>query len=217
MSKNTWLGWLVVLVLLMGVMGCERPEERPEARRVERPDPAEVEEDKDEPIEGEKETYILEPETELNFTGYYRGGSQHCSFLIFDGEINLVGQHPETADIYVHITMDSVMSESQRLTEVLLDKGFFATETYPEGLFEADQVVQAEGENKYTIIGDLTLRGNTVTIEFPAEIWWDDEVLRLTADFQVDRTWWEIGYDGIAGYAMRDRVDIVIDVFARAE
>ena len=217
MSKNTWLGWLVVPVLLIGVMGCEQPEDRPEAIRVDRPDPAEVDEEKDEPIEGEKETYILEPETELNFTGYYRGGSQHCSFLIFDGEINLVGQNPETADIYVHITMDSVMSESERLTEVLLDKGFFATETYPEGLFEADQVVEAEGENMYTITGDLTLRGNTVTIEFPAEIWWDDEALRITADFQVDRTWWEIGYDGIAGYAMRDRVDIEIDAVARTE
>ncbi len=217
MSKNTWLGWLVVPALLIGVMGCEPPEDRPEAIRVDRPDPAEVDEEKDEPIEGEKETYILEPETELNFTGYYRGGSQHCSFLIFDGEIDLVDQNPETADIYVHITMDSVMSESERLTEVLLDKGFFATETYPEGLFEADQVVEAEGENMYTITGDLTLRGNTVTIEFPAEIWWDDEALRITADFQVDRTWWEIGYDGIAGYAMRDRVDIEIDAVARTE
>ncbi len=221
--RNIWINLMVAGAVAILAAGCERPEDRPMSERRERVETADKAEiDRTEKFEarddGDKQVYHLDPNTELNFTGYYVGGSQDCSFLIFDGDIAVYDRDPETAYINVHISMDSVMSESQRLTNVLLGEDFFDTANHPDGFFESSEIVRnGDGDGIYTVTGDLTLRGETQTISFPADIWWEEDILRITAEFRVDRNWWDLGYDGIGGFAMRDRVDIIIDAYAEAE
>lgn len=213
------LSWMsvggVALLVLCAVAlnsGCKKPvdrdaaeliEDAPDRTTVERPQP-----------EGPETQYFLTPETRLDFVGYKVGGSQKGSFLMFDGDITLYGDDPATAEIYVLIVMESLLAEYAGLTPILKDERFFDTANYPDGEFTSAEVVQTD--DGYTIVGDLTLMDTTRRISFPAEITLDDGMLRIQADFQVDRTWWGLTFKGVGDHIMRDRVDIIIDAYAEA-
>ncbi len=202
------------LCLLFGLtLGCDRAPERPTAA-LEDPAAAEEETAAPEPT-GPRDQYVIDPDSEFTFTGYYVAGSQTGGFLVFDGHWEMHGDEVETARSEVVFLTDTVYSSDDRLTRVLVGDAFFDSLDHPEGTFKLNRVRATD--DGYTITGDLTLRGVTKTISFPAAIQVADDQVRIQAEFQVDRNWWEMGKGGLGDYALRDRVDIVIDVMANKE
>lgn len=201
-------------ILLILATGCGRAPERPEATLVEPVDAVVEEAVVREPTDP-TDTYVVDPDSEFTFTGYYVAGKQTGGFLVFDGHWHMAGEDPETARFDLIFFTDSVYSSDDRLTRVLVGEHFFDAMNHPEGLFESSRIRRTE--DGFLMTGNLTLRDVAKSISFPARIDVEDGIVRMQAAFQVDRNWWELGLGGIGDYALRDRVDIVIDMTAHKE
>jgi polyisoprenoid-binding protein YceI len=70
---------------------------------------------------------------------------------------------------------------------------FFNTKKFPEGTFEITSVETVDAVT--TVSGNLTLKGITKPISFPATILVDDNTLMLNSEsFKIDRTQWNVNY-----------------------
>lgn len=72
---------------------------------------------------------------------------------------------------------------------------FFAVDSFAVATFDITNVETKEGEYNSLISGNLTLRGVTNNIQFPANVTVVDSVLTLTApQFNIDRKQWGVMY-----------------------
>jgi polyisoprenoid-binding protein YceI len=84
----------------------------------------------------------------------------------------------------------------QRLLDHLKSEDFFYVEKYPKSSFTITSVQPVNGDPAmHTVTGDLTIRGNTKQISFPAEISMDDHMIHArTGEITLDRTSWEVNH-----------------------
>jgi polyisoprenoid-binding protein YceI len=111
-----------------------------------------------------------------------------------------------------------------KLINHLKSADFFDVENYPNASFVITSVVQynpkeaiqvkKEFDTEYKpasaeeyrvaapthkITGNLTLRGKTLSVSFPANIIIENEVIQAKAKFNIDRTLWDLKYRDEAG------------------
>lgn len=90
---------------------------------------------------------------------------------------------------------------------------WFDVATYPEALFAITAVMprgDSETSFTYDITGDLTMKGQTHEVSFPAMIYLDDSGrLHASAETEIDRTVW--GITSGSGSFFDDLADNVID------
>lgn len=96
---------------------------------------------------------------------------------------------------------------------------FFFTDSFPTGSFEIVNVKELAGEGTNSlVVGNLTLRGITNSIEFPANINLDNDGVSFEAPvFSIDRTKWGVKYHdredaSIAASLKEDLIDHSIEL-----
>ncbi|WP_161891004.1 YceI family protein [Pontibacter russatus] len=102
-----------------------------------------------------------------------------------------------------------------KLTNHLKSEDFFSAEKHPVSTFKitkATPIAKAKaGAPNYTITGDLTIKGITNAITFPATVKTDGKAAEAAARIELDRTKWDIKYrSGMLGTAA-DK--IIEDIF----
>lgn len=98
------------------------------------------------------------------------------------------------------------------LIEHLKSDDFFSVHTYSTSKFEITKIEKIEnppaGKSNYEITGDLTIKGITHSISFPALVSLNNQVLSAKAKLKFDRTRWNIKYN--SGRFLEDVGDGVI-------
>lgn len=127
---------------------------------------------------------------------------QEGTFEVADGK--LVGG---TITIDMNsITCTNLEDEGKRgnLEGHLKSQDFFFVDSFPTGVFEIVEVLDPSEATKYsTVTGNLTLRGTTNSITFPADVVVGEEGVKFMAPtFSIDRTLW--------GAKFHDRDDATI-------
>jgi polyisoprenoid-binding protein YceI len=110
-------------------------------------------------------------------------------------------------------------SMNERLTNHLKSDDFFSVQKHPSSTFtitKAEPIAKAKaGEHNYTITGDLTIKGTTHPITFPATVKVAGNSAEATAKFDVNRIKYDIKYrSGLLGTAA-DKIiydDFTIDL-----
>ena len=138
---------------------------------------------------------ISQDQSKVGFVGSKVTGSHDGGFNKFSGTIHLNPTNLEASRIEVDIDMDSVFSDDERLTGHLKTGDFFLIEQFPTAKFVSSSV-KAGGENgaTHTITGNLTKRGVTKAISFPATVTVDPTNVRAKADFALARSQFGITY-----------------------
>lgn len=146
--------------------------------------------------------------SKIEFVGSKVTGSHDGGFNAFSGSITLNPADLSASAVEVTIQMASVFSDNERLTGHLQSDDFFAIETHPTARFVSAEIRPAEGEENAThhIFGDLTLRGETRRIGFPATITVSDDKVDARAEFAINRRDFNINYDGMANDLIRNEV-----------
>jgi polyisoprenoid-binding protein YceI len=99
------------------------------------------------------------------------------------------------------------------LIKHILGKDFLETEKYPEATFEITKV-DYKDEKNVNITGNLTMKGLTLPLVFPATVNSADEKRFFAyGHFNIDRTLWGVNYD--INRASRD-VNIGVYILASA-
>lgn len=112
--------------------------------------------------------------------------SHEGKFDDFDVSLTVVAGTPTALDVAVQI--DSMVTDSQNLTDHLLSADFFEEETYPQAVFKAT-AFENTGGSTYSVSGDLTIKGTTLPVTFTADI--TEYYLVLT--HTLDRTAFSVG------------------------
>ncbi len=89
-------------------------------------------------------------------------------------------------------------SLNQKLVGHLKSDDFFGVQTYPTAQFVITHVTQIKdakaNQPNYAITGKMTIKGKTQTIAFPAWIKFDKNTIRAKANFDIDRSKFDIKY-----------------------
>lgn len=136
----------------------------------------------------------LTPEnTRIQFVGTHAGDKpdpRTGTFGKFAGTAKVAGGALTT--VSVEIETASLSTEIPKLTDHLKSPDFFEVRQHPKATFQSTGIEDA-GDGTVKITGDLTLRGITRSISFPATVSTADG-LSLKAEFTVDRTDFGMNY-----------------------
>lgn len=89
-------------------------------------------------------------------------------FNEFDATLESENEDFEGADITFEALIDSIDTNNEDRDKHLKSKDFFNAEEHPKLTFESTSF-EKKGEGEYKLIGDLTIRGNTNTVELDVE------------------------------------------------
>ncbi len=162
-------------------------------------------------------TLAITPEnSKVSFTGSKVTGKHDGGFNKFTGSINLVNDKAEDSGVTVEIDMSSVYSDADGLTKHLQTGDFFEVAKFPNASFKSTKIIPdtEKGAGNYTVTGDLTLRGVTKSVTFPATITVNAETVSVNAEFSINRKDFGILYAGKADDLIRDDVVIKLELKA---
>lgn len=210
---------LPIFIFLSVLFSCDSP----------KGDQAEVSEPKEvKPPEPETNLYNLQTSaSELSWIGRKPSGKHTGTFGIKDGYIEIFNGKVTGGKITIDMNEIEVWDlrsdddSHMKLTEHLKSDDFFDVANHPYAKFEIIDVQTYKASEKeiykqnnkaeqtgayelnnpsHKITGNLTLRGKTLGITFPAYILVNDEQVVAKANFVIDRTLWNVRYNEEANF-----------------
>ena len=168
-------------------------------------------------------------------SGYHEGEIKLKDGQLMVSENNLVGGNfvIDMPTIAVTGPEDVDEESNQKLLGHLKSADFFEVEKHPEATFEITSVTPFTGtvqdstdarqasiseykvtDPTHTISGNLTIKGITKNVTFPAKVSVTDNSVDALAKFNVDRTQWNVVYPGKTDDLIRNDIHFGIKVKA---
>jgi polyisoprenoid-binding protein YceI len=120
------------------------------------------------------------------------------------------------AGISFEADMTTVQSDHPKLTQHLKGEDFFWVEKHPKATFQSTKITEGgEGDATHTVTGNLTVRGMTKSVTFPATIETADDMVKAKTEFVIDRQDFGVTYPGKADDAIQDNVVLTVDFTAK--
>lgn len=190
-----YLIWVIPMIITLTMLfiftGCGKNE------AVETKNQKDVKEASD-----DADTYSVDLSTSrIEWIGKKVTGQHNGTVDIASGELQVTDNELEAGRFEIDFTtikdLDLENPETNaKLTNHLKSEAFFSTVKFPKAIFEITKLEKAnDGKgNNYEVDGNLTIKGITKNISFPAKINIENGKLTSTADFDIDRTQWDIKF-----------------------
>ena len=157
----------------------------------------------------------------INWHGKKVAGEHNGTIKIADGTLNVDGKTVKSG--VVNLDMTSIADDdikdagmNARLVGHLKSDDWFAAEKYPTSKFEITKMApntKAAGKDNYDVTGNLTIKGITKEVTFPATVVVSGNKLTANGKFKLDRTKWEVKYgSNLIGTAADKLIDNDFDV-----
>lgn len=137
-------------------------------------------------------------QSKIEWTGTKIAGSHHGTIDFKSGEFKfekdklVAGEF--VADMNSLKNLDMTMeSMNQKLVGHLKSEDFFSVVKFPESKFVIKSV-NHKTNNELEIKGDMTIKGITKEITFPAKFKRDQKTIEGNADVKLDRSKWDVRY-----------------------
>jgi polyisoprenoid-binding protein YceI len=155
------------------------------------------------------EKYAVNPQnSKIEFVASQVTGSHHGEFQDFSGGIDYAGQ-PEKSRVNVTITMASVKTDADQLTQHLKTPDFFDVGKFPQAIFTSTEIKPGGDKGaSHTITGNFQLHGITKSISVTPE------AINVESTFSISRKDFGINYAGPADNLIRD--DVVMSLRIKA-
>ena len=197
---------------LLALVGCKNPaDSAPKADVKEAAAPKQAEA----PKAGHEALPISPEKSKVDFIGAKVTGKHDGGFKTFSGTMHFDPENIEASRIEVDIDMTSLWSDNDKLTEHLKSGDFFLVSEHPKARFVSTSIKEGgEGDATHTVTGNLTLRGVTKEIAFPAKIEVGADALRAQSEFSLPRKQFGVAFEGKPDDLIRDDVLVRLDVLA---
>lgn len=134
----------------------------------------------------------------VEWIGEKVAGKHNGEITIKEGVINLHDGTPTTGKVVINmetISCSDLKGEwNQKLVSHLKSPDFFNVKNHKTSTLKINSFKLIK-ENKYTVKGDLTIKGISKPITFPATIEIKNDKLVAYAEFKIDRTLYDIKYN----------------------
>ena len=169
-------------------------------------------------------------QSNLEWNGKKVTGEHTGNINISKGEILVNGNKIVGGNVLIDMTSISNKDltdkgYNDKLVGHLKSEDFFGSEKHPNGAFKITSVTPIKGAKagtaNYTVNGDLTIKGITKPISFPATVNVKDGVASATGTATLDRTQWDIKYNSksffpnIADKAIYDDFTVKFNLVAK--
>ncbi len=188
----------ITLIVAMTITGCERPPKGDEAKIT----------DKEQAVEPVGTTFNVDTsKSYLKFTGNGVGKNHPGTFKLSYGTVSVEKDSLSGGTFIINIKSMKMEQPGKDIQEKLhphlLSGDFFDADKFGTAKFEITNVMPwqpkdnerslVEGAN-FSISGNLTLKDVTKNITFPARVDLDGDMLKAKANFDIDRTQWQMNY-----------------------
>ena len=166
---------------------------------------------------------------QIHWTATKVGGGHQGTIKLTKGELNVTDGKINNGEVVIDINSLSNSDlkpgdGKEKLEGHLKSADFFDVVNHPIGSFKITSAAPRTGDANAntTITGNLTLKGITKSVSFPANVLAaGDKLSVVTPPFKINRTEWDIKYgSGLIGTAkdkiIHDEVGIVLNVDAVA-
>jgi polyisoprenoid-binding protein YceI len=175
---------------------------------------------------GEKMAYEVDTNaSKVYWTGKKVTGSSHTGYLsIENGQVMV--ENDKVSGAMVNMDLNSIVctdiekeSTNKKFVGHLKSDDFFSVEKYPNAVFEITSI-KPSGSGKYQVEGNLTMKGATHSVSFPAEVKVMDGKVSAKGSASIDRTKWGIKYGsgsffkGLGDNMINDDFEIKFDLQA---
>lgn len=147
------------------------------------------------------ETFMLDKQNSKLQWNAKKVTGQHIGTVdIKSGTVIMNGDQVESGSFQVDMTtiMDLDLKKAlmrNKLINHLKSEDFFAVEKFPVAKFEIIKIVPLDSGNAtHSVSGNLTIKGITHEIRFPAILTKVEDGYKLNAEFAIDRTKWDIRF-----------------------
>jgi len=178
-----------------------------------------------------KTVYTLDTkESKVLWVGKKVTGQHSGTLALSSGTITVNGSNILATDLTIDMTSILVTdiedaTYNQKLLGHLKSEDFFSVEKHPEAGFHATgfKAISGakEGEDNYSVHGNLTIKGITHEISFPAMVAMKNGKLAVYGKAVIDRTKWDIRYgsgsffEGLGDHMIYDDIEITFALLAR--
>jgi polyisoprenoid-binding protein YceI len=153
-------------------------------------------------------TFVVDTaDSRIKFTGNGVGKNHPGKFRISSGEVAVNNNRITGGNFVINIKSLELDEKGEmydkKLRPHLLSGDFFDAEKFNTSKFEITAVEPYEKNDKdtsivdganFNISGNLTIKGETRNITFPAKVDLDENELTGKANFDIDRTQWKMNY-----------------------
>lgn len=168
-------------------------------------------------------------ESKIEWIGTKPVGRHHGTFVLKDGNLVVSGDDLTGGSFVIDInsiTPDDQDAEGNaKLQGHLKSEDFFHVEKFPEGTFVITSITEGVQNSEdlvmkdatHTITGNLTLKGITKSITFPAKVYMTGDKITADANFNIDRTQWNIVYgndESLGDKFIRPEVNLQVHLVA---
>lgn len=148
-------------------------------------------------------------------------------FKDYDGSFSFDPAKPESGKIDVTIQTASISTDNDMRDKHLQSPDFFDAEKYPTLTFKSTSVAKGEGDNKYIVVGDLTMHGVTKSVTLNVDYLGADsmpmgkdgkmtaKIVGFSATTSVDRRDFGLAFNKVlasGNLMVGNDVDITLDV-----
>lgn len=135
----------------------------------------------------------------VNWLGKKVTGQHTGSLALKNGSLEMKGDTLVGGTFTVDMTSLKVIditdaTDNAKLTGHLKSDDFFSVEKNKESSFKITKVEAGKDKGTVTVTGDLTIKGATHPVSFPAEVTKKGSAVEAKASFKVDRTKYGIRY-----------------------
>jgi polyisoprenoid-binding protein YceI len=160
-------------------------------------------------------TFSFDPSTgsKIEWVGSKVTGKHEGGFRDFKGTVQIDPSAPEKGKVDVEIDATTLYTDSDKLVGHLKTADFFDVANHPKATFTTTDV--KKGPDKWMITGNLTLRGITKSVTFPAKVNVAEGGVDVDAEFAINRKDFDMKYAGKADDLIRD--DVAVKLMIRSK
>jgi polyisoprenoid-binding protein YceI len=148
-------------------------------------------------------------DSKVSWVGSKVTGKHDGGFATFTGTVDLVDGAPEKSKVTVDIDAASLTSDQEKLTGHLKSPDFFDVAKNPKATFASTEIRKGGDKGAtHTVTGNLTIKGITKSVTFPATIQVAGDSANVNAEFAINRRDFQLNYAGMPNDLIRD--DVVI-------
>lgn len=170
------------------------------------------------------QTFTIDPaHSQVTFSVRHMGFSKvRGRFQELEGTVHVDPDDVESLEAKATIDADSINTGDEKRDQHLRSDDFFGAEEHPELTFESTEVKDVDGST-FTLVGDLTIRDVTRTVELDAEYLgqaqdpWGNTRVACEAQGTINRKDYGLNWNQVletGGVLVGEKVDIRLEVQA---
>ena len=165
------------------------------------------------------DVYKIDAEkSKLTWIGKKVTGSHTGGITIAEGSLQVKSKKVTGGTFIIDMTSITDIDKNERLVGHLKSDDFFSTEKNPKASFVITSVTG--DKDQYTVKGNLTIKGITNEVEFPATIQTAGKQITAKAKILVDRTKFDIKFrsgnffENLGDKAIEDNFELNLELVA---